>query len=136
MRSLFFLSAFFVSCASLAGTTLQLTSCDSQEEYKIVATFTHNQEAPTTGTVQATTERNGECRGNFVLDLRAGSLKVILDGSGGPGTGGGCHNESMTVKISAETYQKLLGGMEVAVTFQSTMFYDQERAAMVKLIGR
>lgn len=136
MRLTMIFPILFWSFATLADTQIQLTCTEGQEyNYEIVATLTANSDNPFMGKISSDNARNGQCSGVYMLDLSKGMLSITFDGLGGPGTGGGCHNESMAVMINAQDYGKLMGGMEVPVTFKSSLFYNQELKAMVKIVG-
>jgi hypothetical protein len=131
MRFIVFLFMFLSSLSSLAGVTLELVS----GSYKIKATMVANQNDPLNGTVSACTQANGECIGTFNLNFNNNTLVVSLVNQDDVGIGD-CACESMVVNIDKESYQKLIGGSEISVTFNSKMFSDQVKNAVVRRLDR
>jgi hypothetical protein len=131
MRSILILFALLASITSLASTTLEFV-CGT---YTIKATLTSDSKIPAKGTV-VTDGENGRCTGNFELDLYRGTLTVTLDGLGGPGTPGGCNNESATIEIDHKQYTQLVVERKILeLKFRSKKFYNEPKLAMVKVIS-
>jgi hypothetical protein len=122
---------FLASLSSMASTTLELIS----DDYSVQATLTASTTNNAIGTVSMHTQNQGNCTGTFALDLNAGTLTVTLDGISDNGTGGGCNNESVTVFIGASQYNQIMNGEEVSLDFCSTVFNNEIRSAVVRVIS-
>lgn len=132
MRVLLSLIMMSLSLSLMAETKLQIKVYN--RNYETVVTLNHDEGDEMQGSVTAETPGNGYCEGRYQIDPEQSKLVITYNGFNGPGTGGGCHNESMTISVDPADVEALYQGQEVAAMVESGLYYSAPQQALIQLV--
>jgi hypothetical protein len=116
----------------MAETKLQIKVYD--RNYEVTVTLNHDEGDEMQGSVTAETPYHGYCEGRYQIDPEQSELVITYNGPDGRGTGGGCHNESMTISVDPADVEALYQGQEVAATVVSILYYGAPQNAVIQLV--
>lgn len=150
MRNLFIVSMLLGSLSSLADTTLLFSvfaEGTGEPIYEITATFTGNEDQLKAVLMGQENRMENKvsikmpdtqdlCEGKYVIDFSNAEKQLVVkfDGLNGPGTSGGCANNSLDVDINRAQLAQVLSGKTEIVTFRGIQSLEANRQASVRKI--